>query len=85
MPKDEAGGDARCGVACDARLREAVAGREAAESRALEALAEMDRLTRRIGHDLRAPLRALKIIPEWIREDLGEDGAPVEPRMEKHL
>lgn len=85
MPKDEAGGDARCGVACDARLREAIAGREAAESRALEALAETDRLTRRIGHDLRAPLRALKIIPEWIREDLSSDAGQIAPQTEKHL
>lgn len=77
MPRDEAGGEAR--------LREAVAGREAAESRALEALAEMDRLTRRIGHDLRAPLRALKIIPEWIREDLSADAGQIAPQTEKHL
>lgn len=85
MPKDEAGGDARCGAACDARLREAVAGREAAESRALEALGEMDRLTRRIGHDLRAPLRALKIIPQWIREDLSSDAGQIAPQTEKYL
>ena len=85
MPKDEAGRDAPREVAIEARLREEIARREAAELRALEALGEMDLLTRRIGHDLRAPLRALKIIPEWIREDLGEDGAPIAPRTEKHL
>ncbi len=85
MPKDEAGRDARGGVASEARLREEIAGRKAAEARALEALGEMDRLTRRIGHDLRAPLRALKIIPEWIREDLGSDGAQIAPQVEKYL
>ena len=73
MPRDEA------------RLREEIAGREAAESRALEALGELDRVTRRIGHDLRAPLRALMIIPQWIREDLGADGARIAPETEKHL
>ena len=77
MPRDEAGSEAR--------LREEIAGREAAESRALEALGEMDILTRRIGHDLRAPLRALKIIPGWIREDLGSDGTRIAPQTEKHL
>lgn len=65
MPKDEARRDAPREVAIEARLREEIARREAAELRALEALGEMDLLTRRIGHDLRAPLRALKIIPQW--------------------
>lgn len=85
MPRDEAGRDARGGVASEARLRKEIAGREAAELRALEALGEMDRLTRRIGHDLRAPLRALKIIPEWIREDLGSNVAQIAPRTEEYL
>ena len=85
MPKDEAGRDVPGGARGEARLRDEIAAREAAESRAREALGELDRVTRRIGHDLRAPLRALMIVPEWIREDLGADGAPIAPETEKHL
>lgn len=39
------------------------------ECRPCPARDEMNVLARRIGHDLRAPLRALQILPEWIAEE----------------
>ncbi|NOR64107.1 MAG: hypothetical protein GQ535_16675 [Rhodobacteraceae bacterium] len=41
-------------------------------------------LKKRLGHDLRAPLRALKTIPQWIREDL-EATTDVTASTEKYL
>jgi len=42
-----------------------------------------DRFLYLITHDLRACFRALKTIPEWIREDYGGSGAP--PELDAHL
>ncbi len=49
------------------------------------AQAELDLLGKRLGHDLRAPLRAISIIPQWIAEDMDEAGTPVPPPIADHL
>ena len=55
------------------------------EAQASSARAEMNLLAQRIGHDLRAPLRALKTVPQWIREELEEGAAPIAPKTDEYL
>ncbi len=43
---------------------------------------ELDRFTHIVSHDLKAPLRAIANLAEWIEEDLGE---AVEPEIQQHL
>lgn len=46
---------------------------------------EMRLLTRRIGHDLRAPLRALQILPEWIAEEFESADTNVPSQATEYL
>jgi PAS domain S-box-containing protein len=45
---------------------------------------ELDRFTYTISHDLKAPLRAVKNLSEWIEEDLSES-VPIESRRQLEL
>ncbi len=38
-----------------------------------------------ITHDLRAPIRALTILPDWIEEDLAESGLQIPASITEHL
>lgn len=44
-----------------------------------------DQLNRRLVHDLRAPLRALQILPDWIREDTADTGVALPDPLLGHL
>ncbi len=46
---------------------------------------ELKMLARRIGHDLRAPLRALQMLPEWIVEDFDAAGTDIPPSASEYL
>ena len=46
---------------------------------------EMNRLAHRIGHDLRAPLRAMAMLPEWIAEEFEDAQTDIPPRAHKFL
>ncbi len=62
-----------------------VAPQKVAECQTCSARAEMNLLTQRIAHDSRAPLRALKTLPQWIREELEEGPAPIAPKTDEYL
>jgi signal transduction histidine kinase len=42
-------------------------------------------IAHRIGHDLRAPLRALKILPEWISEEFESAETDIPPKAQQFL
>ncbi len=42
-------------------------------------------IAHRIGHDLRAPLRALKILPEWISEEFESAETDIPPNAQQFL
>lgn len=44
-----------------------------------------DRLIRRLVHDLRAPLRAMSVLPDWIREDAAGAGTTLPEDVLGHL
>ncbi|AZV77847.1 sensor histidine kinase [Parasedimentitalea marina] len=46
---------------------------------------ELNMLARRIGHDLRAPLRALQILPEWIAEEFDTAKTDVPTEVSEYL
>ena len=56
-----------------------------AEARDSTAHAEMKLLARRIGRDLRAPLRALRNVPQWVREELATGTAPISSKTDEYL
>lgn len=68
------------GLPSSARLAEAEFHRGEAEqsNRKLSDFANI------AAHDLRAPLRALRIVPDWLREDLAELGVDT-PEIREHL
>jgi PAS domain S-box-containing protein len=62
-----------------AALQEAEAARQAAEratSAALEAYRELDQFAYVASHDLKAPLRGIANLAQWIQDDLGDRLAP---------
>ena len=46
-----------------------------------EARADLDRFLYIAGHDLRAPLRALRTLPEWIEEEITTAHGPPKPEI----
>lgn len=44
-----------------------------------------DRFIRKVCHDLRAPLRALKELPDWLEEDLRDQGVSLTGDMQDNL
>jgi len=55
------------------------------ECRPCPARTEVNMLMRRIGHDLRAPLRALQILPDWIAEEFEEAETEIPPQASEYM
>jgi signal transduction histidine kinase len=47
--------------------------------------ADMNLIAHKIGHDLRAPLRAMKTLPEWIVEEFEEQGSTIPSQAIEYL
>lgn len=47
--------------------------------------ADVNLIAQRIGHDLRAPLRAMKTLPEWIVEEFEEEGGTANVQAIEYL
>lgn len=46
---------------------------------------QFDQLVYRLSHDLQAPMRALTLISDWVREDLEAEGVALPPVVDGHL
>jgi len=46
---------------------------------------KMDELLRLVSHDVRAGLRAISTLPDWIKEDLRQDNTKVSPDVTQNL
>ena len=45
----------------------------------------MDQFVYHIAHDIRASLRALRVIPDWIAEDINEKYGEISPETAQHI
>ena len=64
--------------------KDAEARREDLVARLKSSNQELEQFAYVASHDLRAPLRALSILPKWMRRDLDKSGA-ITPAIEEHL
>lgn len=55
------------------------------ELEAQAACQTLELLRKRLSHDLRAPLRALSLLPEWAAEDMAEAGLNIPESVVDHL
>jgi signal transduction histidine kinase len=55
------------------------------ELEAQAACQTLELLRKRLSHDLRAPLRALSLLPEWAAEDMVEAGVNIPDSVAEHL
>lgn len=54
-------------------------------SAAADAAADFDRFVYLLSHDVRACVRALTVLPEWIEEDLASASQPIDPAVAENI